>query len=552
MNKKNSLLAIITISTLLITMSAFGGIAITQESSNSVLVKHTYQPSNILPSGRAQMKTDTTSMKSSLLSPISDSSDMDVQVTYSEGFDIQPTITNDDAGNLVLGYIGDPNGAGEYGVWFTSSMDQGATWPPETSVGLTVPTPEKPSIDHWGEGHFYATMAPSSSDFDGGAFYLLDFTDVTSLYDSFNAVYWTFNDLGDGYKFFKDVSMACDNGLEDYAWGGASIIGDYAGNEIETPMFTYQADEAGVAWIYTFNIEENDTYYEHGQSTSTDIDPATHLSYSVWNFENDTTGNLDIYFYSFDFGVWEEYEGYPIHPGVGEGIISSGSDLTNIDISAQNGNILLVAETGDEVICYRSNDGLQTVETSVIAGSGASYPRIIHTEDNTAVCLFTRDNNVFTSITNDGGQTWNTPVQINDEDGTVIADEKMTDISPLGAVWTDDRIGDQNIFFDVPGVAVPIIQIDSIAGGFGVSATIINDGTADAENIPWSITLEDGFVLLGGETTGEIPILAAGDSVTISTGLILGFGSSTIKVSVGGAQKQTSGTVLLFFVIGVE
>ena len=59
------------------------------------------------------------------------------------------------------------------------------------------------------------------------------------------------------------------------------------------------------------------------------------------------------------------------------------------------------------------------------------------------------------------------------------------------------------------------------------------------------------FGLIGKEKTGNIDVLAVGDTVTVKSGLVFGFGKATITVEAAGAQLQKDGTVLLFFVVGL-
>jgi Peptidase family C25/Propeptide_C25 len=92
----------------------------------------------------------------------------------------------------------------------------------------------------------------------------------------------------------------------------------------------------------------------------------------------------------------------------------------------------------------------------------------------------------------------------------------------------------------------PKIVIESITGGIGVSAVIKNIGNATAGNFDWSIA-SDGLIFTGKEKTGTAT-LAPGDSITINTGLILGFGTITITITADTATKTTSAKLLLFFV----
>ena len=95
----------------------------------------------------------------------------------------------------------------------------------------------------------------------------------------------------------------------------------------------------------------------------------------------------------------------------------------------------------------------------------------------------------------------------------------------------------------------PVIEIGDITGGLlKVTAVIKNTGDADATDVDWSINLNGGLILLGKETTGTAATIPAGGQVEVTSGLILGFGKTTITVFAGGASKDQAATVLLIFI----
>ena len=103
--------------------------------------------------------------------------------------------------------------------------------------------------------------------------------------------------------------------------------------------------------------------------------------------------------------------------------------------------------------------------------------------------------------------------------------------------------------------AIPELEITSITGGIGLSATIKNSGDADATMVDWSISFDGGFIL-PPEKTGSIALLAPGSEETVKA-IVLGLGKPTISVAAecaeGAAVNETvSGVVFLIFVLGVS
>ncbi|HUS99347.1 MAG TPA: hypothetical protein VMY59_03410, partial [Candidatus Thermoplasmatota archaeon] len=75
-----------------------------------------------------------------------------------------------------------------------------------------------------------------------------------------------------------------------------------------------------------------------------------------------------------------------------------------------------------------------------------------------------------------------------------------------------------------------------------------NNGASTATNVPWWINLSGGILLLGKTTKGTIPTIAAGNSVTISSGIIIGFGKTVITITADTATTSQNATVILFFI----
>lgn len=114
-----------------------------------------------------------------------------------------------------------------------------------------------------------------------------------------------------------------------------------------------------------------------------------------------------------------------------------------------------------------------------------------------------------------------------------------------------------DINFKLTGVVapMPVLEIETIKGPIGVTATIKNTGDANATNVKWDIAFTGGMVLLGKAKNGTIPAIAAAGGIgTAKIPLVLGFGKSVIGVNVNcdqgiSASKSQNATVLLIFVL---
>ena len=100
--------------------------------------------------------------------------------------------------------------------------------------------------------------------------------------------------------------------------------------------------------------------------------------------------------------------------------------------------------------------------------------------------------------------------------------------------------------------AEPRIGITGIKGGIGVSVTVHNNVNTSFNNIPWTIALSDGFILVSQGTDGVLANVSAGQDATFKTGVILGFGRITITVTILEASKTASGLLIGPFLVGVR
>lgn len=104
----------------------------------------------------------------------------------------------------------------------------------------------------------------------------------------------------------------------------------------------------------------------------------------------------------------------------------------------------------------------------------------------------------------------------------------------------------------VISIIAPRLEIGVVQGGlFKIKAAVQNTGAIDVENVQWTITLTGG-AFIGKKTNGTILNISADGEQIVSTGMVLGFGRTIVKVTAsypyGATSKTAIGTILLFFI----
>ena len=476
----------------------------------------------------------------------------DVRVTDSENDELHPSIAVASDGSMLVlyeNYVSFADGD----IMIATSLD-GQTW----TIGQPFEIPDLresyPTIDIVSSREAIGTWVPDVRDGEaGGVSYYAMFDDIT------DSSTWTYGsvDWGSyGFQYYQSAAVA-GYGLPDkpteyfngiWAWTCDVDYSEY--EEDHSYIYSFLTDDGSVTIIFHFNLDY-DAY-----NISADIDQSNGMMYLVmegYSEKDPSKVRIRASYFQIDPSRGEDWwraskrtyfipREQAIHP----------------DVSAAGGSVYIVAEQIEEgnnhnIICaYSSNDGKRW-DTSVIANTSAqeTNPSIIAYPGGKATCIFIKDGDLYVSHTIDGGATWSEPQKVSDSP-SVSKGHHTADITQGGyIVWTDNRSENLDIYFDNAGYPpAPIFDIKSISGGFGVKATIANIGTADAENVEWSITF-DGQVFIGKEKSGTITI-PAGREATIKSGFILGIGPATVTINVGGTTKTASCFVLGPLVLGVK
>jgi len=232
-------------------------------------------------------------------------------------------------------------------------------------------------------------------------------------------------------------------------------------------------------------------------------------------------------------------------------------NATDPDVGAKGNVVAVVYGQAGDVKCRTSIDGGGNWTNSSTVATGAQYPAVYVTA-NKIYCAYVKGGNLFYAVSSDNGVTWGTATQVNDQAGTVVAQPGTVDIGPGGFVWTDNRNdGKKDIYYEYflmePVVKVPILEIVSVTGGIGVSATIKNNGNAPATNATWTIKVTGGILKrINVTATDKNASLAIGGEDGGKTKMILGLGTISIQVTATCDEGSTDtltkeGKQLLFF-----
>ena len=473
---------------------------------------------------------------------------VDFQLIGLDTDDVSPSLAADRIGGvMVAADIESPDPTATT-VGFKYSSDNGVTWPSDEEIvvfdfGGNFPDIDLPDLDYNGIGAF-GTLVPISDTY----MWTMGFPDVSDP------------EAGGGWSA---IAWTTPNPV-NYATG-AGVNEPYAPNSWAKGIVVASVDEPG---------RDYDWYclWQTGEGSASSIHYPNELPWDVGRIEGCvdlTTGRFyDVYEYS-------NYEGYADGLLI-EWVTLDGTNnwwqgdwsekwietggYANPDIIADDGNCYVVYEQNQEIMCTytHNNGGSWQTRRITIAVEIERFPEITIDPDGNPACIFTLAQELYVINSVDGGATWSIPEQVNDNPGTVVAEYGCADLDYIFSAWTDDRNVNDDIYFDILGAPPPLpeLNITSISGGLGVSATIKNTGDASATNVIWSISVTGGFFGRIDKTAeGTIPTLAVdAESDSPKTGIFFGLGKIVAEVTVtcdecSPVTETKPGTQIIIFTI---
>lgn len=460
----------------------------------------------------------------------------DVPVTMAEEDESNPNLVIDIGGNPFV--VFDKNYDLSLNVLgFRYSPSGGEDWPDEYyfEFGIEESYMTNPQLTLLSDGigcigSYNDFIAPTP---DENFFTATDITDP----DTYEFRYW---DNSGSSNYILETSstvtpedILCFATISDYDTGEEYMIDTFSAHWHLNPSFDY------IGGVIFYNTDSEG----RSQPLSNMVSDAGDKVYFCAEQEK-VDGSKIIRAYYCDVDETTQYTDWRTSPVAG-----GNGNCTNPDLSVSGRQAYCVymddRDGNQDVYVATTTSGGFWMKYKVAGSEDDELYPVISANGDKATCMFMKNNNLYVTNTEDGGKTWSDPIMANDEDGTVVEAYGNADIDSGAGVWTSNSLGNQDLFFDEVGSA-PVISIDALGGGFGISATVSNVGNAPAEEIPWAIDV-NGTMFLGAHVEGTIS-LAAESTDSISTGFVLGIGSVDISVSVGDKAKSAEAFVLGPFV----
>jgi hypothetical protein len=142
-----------------------------------------------------------------------------------------------------------------------------------------------------------------------------------------------------------------------------------------------------------------------------------------------------------------------------------------------------------------------------------------------------------------GNEQWNVTIPTSFTSG-----QQTTDGGYVIAGSTSSYYGGDVWLIKFGPEGTPNLQF-TITGGLGAHVKITNNGTINASSVAWQINVQGGILGLMHKTVNGTVDIAIGESKTVGTGMLLGFGGIQITAIVDEETKTTDGTQFFIFTL---
>jgi hypothetical protein len=340
---------------------------------------------------------------------------------------LHPALGDNGKAMLALAY--------EYGEYDTlvlwqGSGDTGNTWTSPSYWSFSNGSASYPSLDYWGsDTTFYGTLVPPSVYYSGAPNYLAILYNATNS-TTYSGRYWNWSSYG--WHDMRMSDIACSKQTNSWKWGMQSMVHSSTYPTIDlvdAPHIFYPTDSGGYATISWYNGLNG------CNSTTCDIDRATHKSYAAYDWYNDTLGAWELFVRQDNAADWSD-------TAFAGGFTFSLQDTSNAMypvVASYNGNVLVAAEnfrdadTVDrDIICWYTYDGdiaNFNVGTVVATAEAERFPRIQHISGPTFIITYVMNGALYATITEDAGYSWSTPEQISVAGDSVVSEYRSVDIA---------------------------------------------------------------------------------------------------------------------------
>ena len=369
----------------------------------------------------------------------------DIQVTDSEDDEYTPAIAVEEGGDLFLSYTSKESILVSSIIW-TFSTDDGETWNPGVFFDIDG-TESHPAVDYLGnEKKFTGTILGPPGESDGALQYLFRCDNLTDT-ETYELTYW---DWAASYPY-RDRRIPDVGGylLDEVSWFyGIMACAGTRDVRVDMPMFNYMNyEDEGQGWSSYWD------QYQGCENVAVEVDQTNGYFYAVFDYLNETVGNWDLLVLRGD--CHNDGTGHPIWF---DSLLIGGEENTKYPaVGVREDQVIILAQSDaagtQDIVCYYSSDAGDNWDMSVVAndaGNDEVYPAII-SNGLSAICTFVMNGDLYVSSTYDGGATWEDPVKMNDESGTVVEEYRTASLCLGFGTWSDERNDNADIFFDNAG-----------------------------------------------------------------------------------------------------